>query len=300
MNNEITIYDIKSKFGALINYLIENGFRYEYIDSKVIYDSFFSFLENNDIEVFVRMPIESIVKTVFHKEIYINYAKPLKAELVWAGEIYITIAANCNVSLQQVFIQIPLSQMISLFDIYHEMSNFEMVKLYKEYKKKSILKTMLKDKKYSIRKVAFLTGINQKTLLSYLDNEKLFSASLKNIYKLSKFLNVDPCVFSEHSSFSPFDGILLKDKKILDLFVSCLAEYLNVQPEQIYIDESSSNDTKISKEYKYGFNSNDFSIIFKSGKSNRRRFLVDAEIIALGKRTIEKANNILSEGQLMF
>lgn len=297
---ENNVHDIKSKFGVLLNHLVENGFRYEYIDSKVIYDPFFLFLENNEIEKFLKNPIETIIKNVFHKETYIDYTKPLKSELVWAGEMYITISANCNIPLQQVFLQLPLNKMISLFNPYHEMNNYQLVQRFKEERNESILKALLQDKGYSIREVAFLTGINQKTLLSYLDNEKLFSASLKNIYKLSKFLNVDPCVFSEHSSFSPFDGILLKDKKILDLFVSCLAEYLNVQPEQIYIDESFSNDTKISKEYKYGFNSNDFSIIFKSGKSNRRRFLVDAEIIALGKRTIEKANNILSEGQLMF
>ena len=298
-NNAI---QLKKRFPLLLNYLLCSGFRQEYIEEKIVKDPYFLFLENNEVETFLKTPFETIFKKVFLKEAYIDYSLPLISEYIWAGEMYITIALNENIPLQRLFLLMPISVMLSLFNPYHEMNNYQLVKRYiDEYDKKSVLKLLAKEKGLSIREVAALTAISQKTLQSYLDNEKLFRASINNIYLLSNFFSVPICLLNKQSSYMPFSDFYLNDYQILSDFIVYLSTYLNIDIHDILIDKITLNVNEVvAQKDKYIFHISSLSLVNIKKKKKVIRYLNEEEKLYLGKLALDATKKKLTEGMLLF
>ena len=294
--------ELKKRFSLLLNYLLRSGLRQEYIEEKIVRDPYFLFLENNDVEAFLKTPFETIFKKVFLKETYIDYSLPLISEYIWAGEMYITIALNENIPLQRLFLLMPINVMLSLFNPYHEMNNYQLVKRYiDEYDKKSVLKLLAKEKDLSIREIAALTGISNKTLLSYLDNKKLFKASSNNIYLLSSFFNVPICLLNKESAFLSFSSSYLKDYQILSSFIIALSNYLDIDVHQILINQSDPDLEKVEAlKDKYIFHVNSLSVITVKRNKKFVKYLDKNEVAYLGKEALNDIKNNLPEGTLLF
>ena len=294
--------ELKKRFSLLLNHLLRSGLTQEYIEEKIVKDTYFLFLENNEVESFLKTPFETIIKRVFNKEVYIDYSLPLISEYIWAGEMYITIALNENIPLQRLFLLLPISVMLSLFSPYHEMNNYQLVKRYiDEYDKKSVLKLLTKEKDLSIREIAALTGISNKTLLSYLDNKKLFKASSNNVYLLSSFFNVPFCLLNKESAFLSFSSSYLKDYQILSSFIIALSNYLDIDVHQILIDQSNLDLEKVEAvKDKYVFHVNSLSVITVKRNKKFIKYLDKNEVAYLGKEALNDIKNNLPEGTLLF
>ena len=294
--------ELKKRFSLLLNHLLRSGLTQEYIEEKIVRDPYFLFMENNDIESFLKTPFETIIKRVFNKEVYIDYSLPLISEYIWAGEMYITIALNENIPLQRLFLLMPISVMLSLFNPYHEMNNYQLVKRYiDEYDKKSVLKLLAKEKDLSIREIAALTGISNKTLLSYLDNKKLFKASSNNIYLLSSFFSVPICLLNKESAFLSFSSSYLKDYQILSSFIIALSNYLDIDVHQILINQSNLDLEKVEAvKDKYIFHVNSLSVITVKRNKKFIKYLDKNEVAYLGKEALNDIKNNLPEGTLLF
>ena len=268
MENEIV--GLKKKFALLINCLIASGFSYELIEERILKDPFFLFMENNEVANFLKTPIETIVKNVFKKEIYIDYDKPLISEYVWVGEMYITLSINLDIPLQRVVLLLPIAVMLSLFNPYHEMSNSHLMERYQnDFSSNSVLKLFMREANISIRKLSILLNIKEKTLLSYQKNDILFNASINNVYRISSFFNVPVSLFLKHSNYSPFEPSFLNDDVMLNNFKTVLANYLGLNIEQLYLDIEQMMVRKKNKTY----------------------YLSDKEIKLLGKQALELTLN---------
>ena len=299
---ENNVGQLKKRFSLLLNHLLRSGLTQEYIEEKIVRDPYFLFLENNEVESFLKTPFETIIKKVFSKEVYIDYSLPLISEYIWAGEMYITIALNENIPLQRLFLLLPISAMLSLFNPYHEMNNYHLVKKYlDEYDEKSIIKHLANEKSLTIREISSLTGIGLKTLLSYLDNDKLFKASINNLYLLANFFDVPICLFNKQSSYLPFSSFYLKDLQILSAFMVALSNYLNVDLHDMIIDQSALNPSEVvAQKGKYIFHVSSFSFIFVKRNKKTIKYLNDKEVLYLGKQALNDTKNHLTEGMLLF
>ena len=297
----IDVSEVKKKFGLLLNYLVEAGFSFENIEEKVLRDSYFLFLENNNEEEFIKTPLEAIIKNVFKKDVYIDYTKPIKSELYWAGEMYITICANELIPLQRVMLILPIEKMLYLFNPYHEMNNFQLVQRYKqEAEKSSVFKTLIKEKDLTFRELSELTGINFKTLLSYVNNDKLFKASATNIYCLSNLLGVPSCVLIEKSNYVPNAHLLLKDDSFADIFLKNLSTYLNVSKDSICLTNTLENIDKYFENYDIVLDTNDYFLYKKRKIGISKSFLKQYEIDNLFIKTINEFKAQLQNGILLF
>ena len=257
MENEII--QLKDRFGALLNYLLIEGFPYELIEEKILRHPFFLFLEKNEASQFLKSPLETIIKDVFGKDVYLDYSRPMVSEFVWAGEMYIAIATGCDIPLQRVIMQLPIDKMLSLFNPYHEMSEAHLKQRFMEdFAGESIFKKLLDEKDIAVRKLSVLLEIKEKTLLSYQKNDTLFNASINNVYSLADYFNVPINLFLRHSNYSSFEPSLLEDELILKNFLAEVADYLGVRPEQIgtefgkteiYLDIEQMSITKKKRTY---------------------------------------------------
>ena len=297
---EINLNDLKKKFGLLLNSLVESGFSFENIEEKIVRNEYFMFMENNQVEKFLKTPLEMIIKEVFKKDVYIDYSKPLLSEIMWIGEMYITICANELVPIQRVVLLMPMHKMLSLFNPYHEMNNYKLVERYKEESKQSILKILATDKEFSMREISELTSINIKTLLSYQDNEKMFKASMANIYALSYVFNVPVCVFVHQSNFIPFPSILLRDDKFADIFISYLAQYLYISKENVCLVKHYSLGDKDLNKYQILFDSEDLSILKVRKTGFAKFYLRPVEMNNLLRKAMIDFKQFLPKGTLLF
>ena len=297
----IDVNEIKKKFGLLLNYLVEAGFSFENIEEKILRHSYFLFLENNGAEEFIKTALEAIIKDVFRKDVFIDYTKPVKSELYWAGEMYITICANESIPLQRVMLILPIEKMLCLFNPYHEMNAAQLVERYKqEEEKTSVLKSLIAEKSLTFRELTELTRINSKTLLSYAYNDKLFKASASNVYCLSNLLGVPPCVFIEQSNFVPNAHLLLKDDTFAKIFTKSLANYLNFPNNKIYLTSTTENIEKYFEKYDIVLDTYNYFLYKKRKIGITKSFLKQYEIDNLFLKSIAEFKQQLQSGILLF
>ena len=289
--------NIKNRFGALLAILHNEGYLDDAIDNMIIKSSFFDCFENNDVDLFMNTGIEDIVMNVFGKNIIVDYNSPLVSEYYWAGQNYIQIMLNNNVPLKRIFILLPLRKMVDLFSKYHEMNPIKLCERYNEIEKSvSLLKVLRADSTYSIRKLAFLTGIKEITLKSYeLNNDKLFNASSGNINKISNQFNIPRYIFVKESSFVPYFDFLFKDDEFIDNFTNNICIYLNIENEKAkFVDYhlESKEIIKLLKKYKKIIYIKKPGIIY----STRGQYILsEKEYMSLWKLTIIKIISLHSK-----
>lgn len=241
MENSHFFDDIRKKFGLLIYYLIESGISYEMIQNKIIKDPFFLCFENNHVDNFIDSSIDEIIRNVFGKKVYLDYSKSVTAEIVWAGQMYVTILANYGVPIQRSFLVYPLEKMISLFNPYHEMSDYYLCKRYLEDENKTSVLKLLIDNQMSVRQLSLVTGISKNTLQSYLSNERLFSSSIDAALKLANYFNVPVVVFSKESNYCPDISLFFKDAEFKNIYLSLVCEYYSLQVNRIYVSKEEDD-----------------------------------------------------------
>lgn len=292
--------EIRKKFGLLINYLVEAGFTFEYIEHKIIRDPFFLVFENNDIDNFLSTPIEKIVFEVFKKEIYIDYSKPLNSELIWAGQMYITLLLNYRIPIQRSFIVYPLKKMISLFNPFHEMNDMHLCDKYlSEENSVSIFKELVKDD-ISLRKLAYLTDISERTLMSYYDNKKMYSMSHSNASSLAGFFGVPEVLFQKESNYCPDITALLT----IDIFRMMIGEivlpYLNIKDKEAIISYNNDHEVNTSKGETAIIECPSFVVKVPKARSYKIIVLNEKEKEYLIKNCIYRYLMDAAEGTLLF
>ena len=255
MVNNYDFRQIKNRFGGLLSSLHDTGFTDEYITHSIITNPFFDMFEKNDLSDFENNSIMQIVTNQFHKDPMIAFSSDPITDYIWAGEIYITIMLNYRIPLKQLFVICPLGKMIEYFPLYHEMHNIEICKIILEQRKTcSILNYFRSISNVSIRKLSFLTGINNATLTLYeKDNDRLFAASNNNILKLAEALNVSLSCLKQESSFIPFTSVLFNNNEFQTLFIKNLFQYNHFESEHYFVTFDYLNEKEykeLLKEYK--------------------------------------------------
>lgn len=280
---------IKNKFGTLLSIVHSFGFVDDAINEMIINSDFFDCFENNNDNVFLQAGIEDIVVKVFNKNIYIDYNKPLISEYYWAGQSYIQIMLNNDVPLKRILLFLPLKEMINLFPVYHEINPLKLCQRYKKIEESNnLLKILMDREKYSIRKLSYLCGIKDVTLISYLqDNKKMFNASYKNIVTISNQFSISMHIFSRCSSYVPYFDFMSNDDEFINKFVMCILTYLNINNNGIkvinnYVDNKEI--IKLLKKYKKVLYVKDKIIVYSS---RNKIILSEIEYRSLLKKTIK-------------
>ena len=229
---------LKKKFGHFVSSLVfEANLSVEIISDKFVFSSFFDLFENNKPESFLDVSNREIAKTLFNVDI--EEKNDDIGPFYWAGIQYINLFLNLGIPMNILFLQCPLECMASHYQIYHEMNETRILDLYKEnYSFRPIIKLVREKRNITIRELSLLTSINERTLLSYMDNNRLFNASFDNIKKLSMVLEAPYSLFKKESDFVPFARFLYDEPLFLDIFSKKVYEYFNIdENKQLLIEE---------------------------------------------------------------
>lgn len=295
--------DIKYKFGFLLHQLVVSGFAFEYIEHKIIHNDYFLFFEKNNVGQFMGDSIEDIVLRIFNKQIHIDYSNPIASETIWAGQIYITLLFNYRIPLQRSMLLCPIAKMLSFYNPYHEMNDIKICKRYIEEKNKLSIFRLILRYEPSIRKISLLTGINQRTLESYMDNQKFFSMSFENAYKLSRFLDYPIEIFLKESNYSPNISVLFKDETFKIIFCKILSNYYSVDELMVKLVDESTNKKdllQLLRKYKIIFDTTHYVGIKKNGSTVKYLILKQSEKNNMNNLAIKMFKDMIDNDVLLF
>lgn len=220
---------LKTKLGKLLSFLFHNAnLELENINEKMINSSFLDLLEENRINEFLSMPVESIVQKLFpNVEIFVSDNNDI-GEVYWSGIQYMNIFLNYRIPLRTLFILCPLKEMIYKYRIYHEMNEIELCKdfIKSEYKNKSLLKYFRNIKQLSIRELSLLSGVPEPTI-KYIedDNENFYNATNKTLEPICRILNIEQSFMKRKSSFIPMTYDLFNNKDFIVLVSRIIGIY---------------------------------------------------------------------------
>ena len=299
MANDI-IFKIKDKFGRLLFHLMDSGFSCAQIEHTIIHDPYFLFFERNDVNVFLDMPMEDIIEQRFHKKVWIDHTNEIRTEIYWAGQMYICLLANYGIPIQRSLLICPILKMASWFNPYHEMNEGRLCERYLEEERKTSILKMLMDGKTNVRKLADITQIKERTLISYLNNERLFAASFSNIYDLSSVFDVPVALFAKQSSYRPIVPSLLKDERFLSLMVQRIASLDGIAPQRIDVRLETPEKKDLRASIAKGHFVLDLyqNVIYRKG--NTPIVIKEEELRFLYALAVEDLKKQLSDGSLVF
>lgn len=246
----VDVAELKHKFASVISKLYhEAHIGIDNINHKIVNSDYFSFLENNDLDAFLKKTPEDIIKDLFGEVIIFDFVDEI-GELYWSGLQYMNIFLNTSLPLKVIFLLLPLKEMISLYKTYHEMNESKLVNRFLEFNLNiSILKTLRLQKDYSLRELSILSKIPEATLKSYeLSNKLLWSASFTNIKRLSDALEVNDTFFRRESNFIPLSKEIVQyDTQFKNYFSESLCDYYKLEARtfDILLDENDKQPNKI-------------------------------------------------------
>ena len=256
---------------------------------------FFDCFENNDFDDFVAMSYESIAKQVFKKETVFDPASHLIDEFYWAGLIYMDLLFNYSVPLKRSMIIFPLKEMVDLYYPYHEADFSKAAKFYlKIEQERSVLEILRKERNIQLSKLAFITGINEKSLRIFASsNAALFATSLSSLVKLANFFEVDISVFKTKSSCLPYAEIFFKMDEFRDAFVNNLLFFLGIKKKERILYQYVELENKEMRKALHNYDlivmlSEPFGVIKSSNNLVIQKYLNQTEFMFLYAKTADE------------
>ena len=276
MLDRTNLTSFKEKFGTFLSKLYYSAsLSLEQISFKAAFTDILSFTERDRLKWFMDKEYNELAKIMYN--VSLKHESNDVNPVFWAGIQYINIFLTKKIPLRQIFVLCPLEEMVAHYKIYHEMNETALIEEFmnNEYKR-SILSLLIKERKTTFTKLAYLTGINLNTLKSYARcNEMLFKASSNNIHKLMDYFDVsEPSVFSKETTFISINTIF-EDNNLKEKLINHVKRYLDIDGELcLYDRDYRKNDTD-------GLYIGVLNLVYYK---NKLRVLRDEEVIFLARK----------------
>ncbi|MBP3890753.1 MAG: helix-turn-helix transcriptional regulator [Solobacterium sp.] len=117
----------------------------------------------------------------------------------WCGYVYAKLFYHFKKPFGYLFLIMPLEELLDYYPVYHEMDISALISLFEEKENSdTLLSSLLKRKKMSVRELSEKTGISTNSLTYYKkSNAHLYKGSFMAIKKIARALNVNDNTFLE-------------------------------------------------------------------------------------------------------
>ena len=296
---------VKERFALLLSKLHETGLPAEYISQVIVESSFFDCFEKNDLTAFLSSSLESITSNVFRKEVIYDYSSKPGDPYYWAGLIIMSVMMNLRTPLKRILLIMPLPEIVSCFALYHEMNDEQFLEHFVSIEKeRSLLKIIRKDKRLSLSKISFLTGIKVSTLERMdASTEALLSSSFSSLSLLADLFSLSTDVFKKVSSYVPYSDSILRSEKMETLLGKNLCIYFNIPAEKGFSITREYVENKEIRRLLQGKKalvdlSDPFGIAYLSCGCVKRKILSKEEFLLLYQKSVQELK--AQENGLLF
>ena len=275
-----------SKFSKFISKSYhEAGINIELINHAITFGDYFDFLEKDELNIFTDKDIDEMIRDVFGPVHMLERQTDI-GDLYWAGKQYISLFLNCCIPLRTIFLLFPLKEMVSHFDLYHEMSNMQMVLFFEKeiMMKRSILRTLRKEKNFTVKQLSLLTKIPEQTIKYYeSSNMVLFKAPINSVLKIANILSCPLSFFKRESDFIPFTNVIMENCELLEGASLDLEKYFSLN--DLHIDKITYN-VDDAEQPCLCIGNPSFILIHESEHKDKKISIFDNELKAILKNRI--------------
>lgn len=132
----------------------------------------------------------------------------------WCGYSYFEIYLRTRKPFSYLFLKLPLTKLMNHYGVYHEMDISSLLELFaQEERKDTILRLLCEQRKTSLVKLSYATGIGLPTLAKYnASDEAVYKASFQNIMAICMFFDAPKNLFLQRIPNGE------RSKKLIEIF----------------------------------------------------------------------------------
>lgn len=125
----------------------------------------------------------------------------------WCGYSYFELQLRTQKPFTYIFLKLPLTKMVDIYTIYHEMDFSSLLEYFVRIRKeKTILRLLCEQRRTSLTKASYETGIGLATLAKYnADDGALYKASFQNVFRIAEFFGFPISLFVQRISQRKLD-----------------------------------------------------------------------------------------------
>ena len=193
--NDIRI--IKELFARLFVMAVQNKinlFSFTYLLER---SEFIQKIERGTYDGYFSRPLEDVFSDITGNRVSEDNSYGVFDDAYWCGYSYFEMHLRTRKPFSYLFLKLPLVRLIALYPAYHEMDVSSLLELFRqEEKKETILRFLCEQKKTSLAKLSYATGIGLPILSKYnASDEAIFKASFQNIIAICRFFDASTNLF---------------------------------------------------------------------------------------------------------
>ena len=161
-------YEYVNLLERVLSFAYLNLYSYGMVEKIVANSDFFKKIEKFKDGFAPIIDDKTLIKSIFDEEDIDMNCVPSYKECMWAAESYLRIQQETKLTLEAIFLYIPIKKMYEYFHLYHEIDFSQIVDEFKVlYKNESVFSLLLSRFDYSLKYVSEKTNVSYESLFSY-------------------------------------------------------------------------------------------------------------------------------------
>ncbi len=191
--NSKYLYEYINHLEVLLAVAHHEYYSLDALERSIAYSQYFQSIEKDLIRGAPIIEEEKLLKEIFPELLHLNIEEiPIYNECLWVAEAYLRIQGVTRLTLEAIFLYLPIEEIYELFPLYHEMDFSQIIKLFQsKYSKQTTFSLLLKKYNYSLNEISKLTNIPYNTLFALKKRHRdIKKADVKTVVSLANILNV--------------------------------------------------------------------------------------------------------------
>ena len=193
--NDKTI--LKELFARLFVMAIQNKINLSAFTDSLGKSEFVQKIERGVYDDYFNQTLDNVFFDITGNRISEDNSYGVFDDAYWCGYSYFEMHLRTRKPFSYLFLKLPLVRLIALYPVYHEMDVSSLLELFRqEEKKETILRFLCEQRKVSLAKLSYATGIGLPTLSKYnASDEAIYKASFQNIMAICRFFDAPASLF---------------------------------------------------------------------------------------------------------
>ncbi len=172
------------------------GYKYKYstraLEKLISYSDYFRAIERDANRLPPIIDERTLVDKTFPEFNITIDDTPTYNQCLWAAEAYLRIQGATKLTIECIFLYIPIKKMYSYFDLYHEMDFSQIIDEFNRlYKQRSALEIIIDNYRFSIKSISENTGISYDVIFSLKKRRRdIKKTGVEIISSLARYLRV--------------------------------------------------------------------------------------------------------------
>ena len=198
----LDVRSTKELFARLFVFAIQNKVNFLAFTTELARSELVEKIQRGEYDDYFNKSLPDIFFDIMRNSVDEDCSYGIYNDAYWCGYSYFELHRRTQKPFSYLFLKLPLAKMMDVYPIFHEMDFSSLLDYFVRItKEETILRLLCEERRASLPKLCFATGISLATLSKYnADDEALYNASFQNIVKIAEFFDVPHSLFVKRIS----------------------------------------------------------------------------------------------------